>query len=254
MDQSEIANKINEINSMTKYPSIKTYHRMAEKGKLTNEVQVPFDKPAILTEKVDGTNARIIVFSDGFYIIGSRDELLYAKGDLIVNPQLGIVSTLKPIAEKIEPLPQMFGCVMVYYFEVFGGNISKASKQYTGNEKFGARLFDIAYIEDRENICSLPIEKIANWRNNGGQNFFSEDSLTFHARTLNLEVTPRINVSYPIPTDIKETFDWLKSQIKVSNVVLDNSAIGKPEGIVIRTEDRSRIAKLRFDEYERTFR
>lgn len=72
---------------MTKYPSILTYHKLGEKGKLLDEVQVPFDQPAILAEKIDGVNSRIIIFPDGLYIIGSREELLYAKGDLIGNPQ-----------------------------------------------------------------------------------------------------------------------------------------------------------------------
>jgi hypothetical protein len=65
---------------MTKYPSIPTYHTLGEKGTLLEET-VSFEGEVILTEKVDGTNARIILLPDGSFILGSREELLYASLD-----------------------------------------------------------------------------------------------------------------------------------------------------------------------------
>lgn len=92
---------LKKLNSLTKYPSIPTYHALGERGKLSETIQVNFANQFIIgTEKIDGTNARIICFSDG-YVIGSREELLYAKGDLIGNPAMGIVEALKPLAELI---------------------------------------------------------------------------------------------------------------------------------------------------------
>src|ERR1043165_1712275 len=88
------------VNSMTKYPSIPTYHALDPRnGNLTDET-VPFNGPVFGTEKIDGANARIILLSDDTYLLGSREELLYAKGDLIENPSQGIVTALKPVAEK----------------------------------------------------------------------------------------------------------------------------------------------------------
>jgi hypothetical protein len=139
---------LNKINSMTKYPSILTYHKLGERGRLLDEVNISFDNPVILTEKIDGVNGRIIVFPDGLYIIGSREELLYAKGDLIGNLQLGIVDILKPIAEKLVPI----SIVIIYYLEVYGGKTTKNGKQYTGNQAMGARLFDIAMILNQDEI------------------------------------------------------------------------------------------------------
>lgn len=70
------------LNSLTKYPSIPTYHSLdPSNGNLLDD-RVGFTAPVIGTEKIDGTNARIISLPDGSYLLGSREELLYAKGDL----------------------------------------------------------------------------------------------------------------------------------------------------------------------------
>jgi len=238
--------EINKLNSMTKYPSILTYHKIGERGRLLDEIQVNFEgKKVILTEKIDGVNGRIILFPNGLYIIGSREELLYAKGDLIGNPQLGIVDVLKPIAEKLAP----HLWIAVFYFEVYGGNVTKNSKQYTGSGTVGVRLFDVTIVPNSDKILELPIEKIAAWRDNGGQAFYTENSL----QNLGLPLTPRIGEDC-VATGLVETFDWLKSKIKKTQVGLDEGAQGRPEGLVVRSADRSKIAKIRFEDYERTMR
>jgi len=63
---------------------------------LPQEIQ---DDYVLVTEKVDGCNGRIIILPDG-YLIGSREELLHASGDLIFNSDCGIVETLRPVADK----------------------------------------------------------------------------------------------------------------------------------------------------------
>lgn len=234
-----------KLNSITKYPSILTYHMMGEKGIMKNEVQIPFDGPVLLTEKVDGTNGRIVVLPNGLYFIGSRDELLYAKGDILANNQLGIVDTLKPLAETIEPSD----VVTVYYLEVYGGNIGKNGKQYTGSKAVGTRLFDVAKIPDFDAIAAMDIERIAGWREHGGQHFLTSDEL--HA--LSFDCAPCIGID-TIPIDIHETYYWLLETITTTHVAIDEGALKRPEGIVARTPDRSKIAKLRFEDYERTFR
>src|SRR5687767_1954189 len=82
------------INSMTKYPSIPTYHALDPRDGSLLEETIPFSGMVIGTEKIDGTNSRIILLPDGTYLLGSREELLYARGDLIGNPALGIVDAL----------------------------------------------------------------------------------------------------------------------------------------------------------------
>lgn len=56
----------------------------------------------------------------------------------------------------------------------------------------------------------------------------------------------------PPPGSIAETYDWLRAAIGArSHAVLDDGASGKPEGVVVR-DGRRAIAKIRFEDYERT--
>lgn len=236
--------QLRKINSATKYPSIPTYHKLGEKGRLTEE-NIKFKEPVIVTEKIDGTNARIIFWDDG-YIIGSREELLYAKGDLIINPTLGIAETLKPIADNFLKFNFNF-CVL--YFEVYGGKVTSASKQYSTNSLLGYRLFDIAQIPT--GIITNGIAEIAAWRDNGGQHFWDERALAGFAQIYELFLVPRLQTDWIPPDEIYKVYSELKTLLPKSLSCLDNQAQGKPEGIVIRTKTRSQIAKIRYEDYEK---
>src|ERR1700735_5803566 len=82
---------LGKLNSMTKYPSILTYHALGDKGVLQETVQVPFSGRIICTEKVDGTNTRLIFCPDGSALVGSREDLLWERRDMTGNPAMGIV-------------------------------------------------------------------------------------------------------------------------------------------------------------------
>lgn len=123
---------LGKLNSMTKYPSIPTYHALGDRGTLLEQT-VNFDGEVILTEKVDGTNSRIVLLPDGNFVLGSREELLFAKGDLIGNPALGIVNALKDVANSLMPLKNS---ITVVFLELYGGRITAASKQYTGQQNY----------------------------------------------------------------------------------------------------------------------
>src|SRR4051794_25742951 len=112
---------LGRLNSMTKYPSIPTYHPMGDRGVLGDE-PLRFEGRAIATEKVDGTNSRILLLPDGTYLIGSREELLYARGDLIGNPALGIVDAVRPVAERLVEEVRL-PAIAAFYLETYGGNI-----------------------------------------------------------------------------------------------------------------------------------
>src|SRR6478752_4862424 len=92
---------LGKLNSMTKYPSILTYHTLGEKGLLQERVQIPFEGRVIGTEKVDGTNARLIFCPDESVIVGSREDLLWERRDLIGNPSMGIVEALKEPVNRL---------------------------------------------------------------------------------------------------------------------------------------------------------
>ncbi|NUR74174.1 MAG: hypothetical protein HOU81_25475 [Hamadaea sp.] len=239
---------------MTKYPSIPTYHSLDPRnGGLLDEA-VAFSGTVVGTEKVDGTNSRIILLPDGTYLLGSREELLYAQGDLIGNPALGIVDALRPIADS---LPAVDGDrIVVHYLEVYGGKVTAASKQYTGGKAVGFRMFDVAVVGDYREMSDWDPQRIAHWRDAGGQAFLDEASLRRTAEGIGLDLTPRLFEldAAAMPGDIPGMKAFLDERMPATLAALDGDAGGRPEGIVLRTSDRSVIAKARFQDYERTLK
>lgn len=250
---------------MTKYPEIKTYHKMgdkSDKGRLQPELSIELDPDKLyhMSEKVDGTNTRMIfiVGEDTIdYFIGSREELLTAKEDRIYNPSLDVVTNLSEpasiISENLFYKNNVCEGVYTFYSELYGGKLP-ATKQYATSKEYSFRLFDINYLslDEFENLLNIPREKIANWRDNGGQSFFNTDDRAEFCRVLNIEKVPfRENVyGREVPSDIKETYEFMQSY-RITKAGI-NCEGGRAEGIVIRSDDRKEIVKLRFEDYERT--
>jgi hypothetical protein len=200
---------------------------------------------------VDGTNARLIVFPDGDYVLGAREELLYARGDRIANPKLGIVDALRGLADRISPPTTG---IRVLYLEVYGGKITRASKQYTGGDGVGYRLFDAVSVAS-EMLDRTPAA-LSSWRDSGGQQFHHEEELASLAVQEGIELTPRLGTvdAADLPSGIEEMQGFLTTYLPATHVALDPGAGGQPEGIVLRAADRSVIAKARFQNYQRTLR
>lgn len=244
---------LRKLNSLTKYPSIPTFHSLGERGVLLDECVDFGDKELVYTEKVDGTNSRMVFMPDGRYLIGSREEWLTASGDLIANPAQGIVEATKLHAERMNrKLEHKEEHALVIYAETYGGKATAASKQYTGSRALGVRMFDICLVD--LNLLDNPLEKISVWREAGGQEFITEDELMASSQLIDLDLTPRVETNNPPPTDLQECFEWLKASIPETRVALDEGARGEPEGLVVRTKDRSKIAKIRYEDYSRHFR
>ncbi|AUG76951.1 hypothetical protein CFP65_2093 [Kitasatospora sp. MMS16-BH015] len=240
------------LNSATKYPSIPTHHELDPKNGGLLENPTAFTGEVVLTEKVDGTNGRIVLLPDGDYFIGSREELLHARGDRVSNPALGIVAALRPLADRLKGRPA--DGILVYFLEVYGHRVGAAAKQYTAGGNVGHRLFDLARVP--EEALGWDRERIAQWRDGGGQYWSSEADLQRAAEAEGIEVTPRLGTvpAGQLPTGIEETHSWLNAMLPDTRVALDEGAGGRPEGIVLRTPDRSLISKARFQDYERTLK
>jgi hypothetical protein len=241
------------LNSATKYPSIPTYHALDPKNGSLLEEPTPFAGDVILTEKVDGTNGRIVLLPDGDYFIGSREDLLYARGDRIGNPALGIVDALKPLADRLKPRDE-HGQILVFFLEVYGHKIGGAAKQYTAHSNVGYRLFDIACL--LPDVLDWSREQISSWRDGGGQRFCTEATLQRAAKAEDIELTPRLGTipASELPTTVEGMHDWLAATLPGTLVALDEAAGGGAEGIVLRTDGRSAIAKARFQDYQRTLK
>jgi hypothetical protein len=238
-----------KLNTLTKYPSIPTYHKL-EKGVLGPELNVKFDADEVLyiTEKIDGTNGRIILLPDGDYLIGSREELLTHSKDLIHNPALGIVEALTPIAVDLSRRRWGGKSLEVYYFEVYGGNIGKAAKQYSREGLVGARCFDAQSIDNADDVLGLPIEQIAAWRDGNNQDWRIE-SWKDQSRLNFVPSLARIRKE-DLPLSREDVKLWLECfPIEKSRAVLDESGLGNFEGVIVHNLDRSKIVKIRVEDY-----
>ncbi len=266
------------LNSLTKYPEIPTYHRMGERGLLTELADTAVDEDELkwppvarfhgtveLTEKIDGTNARVIILPDCTTIVGSREELLWARGDLIPNPQLRIVETLRnldvPNLAALK-LASSHGRIVTVYGEVYGADVGPAGKRYAGSTgASGFRVFD---------VCTAPTEYLAwdaesaaRWRQQGGQQYFSSVAIDAIANSLGVGRVPYLSFTEAekLPKTISETAEWLERYVPRSRASLrahDDLTDVRPEGIVLRgvdsTNQRRLLAKARFEDYARTLR
>lgn len=246
---------LSKLNSMTKYPSILNYHLLGEKGILQDTVQIPFAGRVVGSEKVDGTNCRLIFCPDQSALVGSREDLLWERRDLIGNPAMGIVDAVKHVVRTQFPKLYSENSIKVYYLEVYGKSIGAAARNYTQEGKVGFRLFDVVSIENYNELFALPAEKIAHWRDNGGQNFVHADQLCDAANEAGFTTVPPLFDfdASSLPRDLNGTYEFLLSQ-GLTRCKLDETATGIPEGVVVRAPDRSSIAKIRREDYERTIK
>lgn len=241
-----------KINTLTKYPSILTLHKLGEKGRLQNELTTPVeDEVLYATEKIDGTNARIICFGDE-HLVGSREFILHHSDDLYFDSTQGIVEGIRNLNIPI-PKTDLF---TVIYGEFYGGKTSANSKWY-GQDKNGFRVFDIAVYNDLS-ILELSQDEISRWREreteNGiiyGQNFLTR--IEMQRQFSNLEFVPLVEFELG-DLSHKTILDNLNRFIPATKVALADNATKRAEGVVLRNEARTKIVKVRFEDYERTLR
>jgi hypothetical protein len=252
---------IRRLNSMTKYPSIETYHPIGERGIL--QPGPPFlTGPYIITEKIDGCNARIILGADG-YFIGSREELLHYGEDIIYNPAEGIVDAIDGLAGLLWANWTEFGRsddeeIIVVFGELFGLSKMPAGRQYSSLGEPAFRVFDMIYYsgDQYRELHNWTPEQIAGWRDHGGQPFQNYASVRNFCNEHMLSMVPIIEQgdAQDLPRTIEETYDWLREKVPVSRAALDTQAGAKAEGVVIREASTNHRRKLRFQDYERTLR
>lgn len=254
---------LRHINSMTKYPSIPTLHVIdGNNGVLTEALTPAFaglapETMVYATEKINGTNCRIIVFPNGDWIIGSREDLLNSKGDRIPNKTLGIVSAVSQIAHDLGMDSLRLRRRRhpgVYYGEVFGAGI-EGGKAYS-RKQVSFRLFDYLELDNFDDMLSWPIEKVASWRDHGGQLFANQRVLTEESAETGLELVPQVlHFTWSgFNTNRRDVADFLARYASSTRVALDASGNNKSEGLVLRTHTRGAIAKVRVEDYNRTLR
>lgn len=241
--------KLAEINSATKYPSIPTYHAMGDRGRLKEDEAVACDDQLYLSEKVDGTNGRIIIYNDHVFI-GSREELLTHVGDWIANPADQIVEALMPLVPKVRAHYMGLG-ITTFYFEVYGGRLTR-SHNYTSTKALSARLLDISY--SGRPILHMSCSEIASWRQHGGQEWLSVGAMRSKCYTMGIDMVPQLGTieASDMPCTFEGCWEFLESWLPSTRCAIDAGAHMVPEGIVARTADRQTIFKMRCTDYARS--
>jgi len=241
-----------KINTLTKYSSILTLHQLGEKGRLKNEFTTAIhDEQMYATEKIDGTSARIISYG-AEYLIGAREFILHHSEDLYFDNAQGIVDGLKSLHINVPQTQKL----TVIYGEFYGGKTSANSTWY-GQDKNGFRVFDIAVYDDLS-VLKMEQAEISTWREreteNGiiyGQKFLTRSEMQHQFS--DFQLVPLIEFELGDMSH-KVIMDNLKKFIPTTNVALSENACKKSEGLVLRNENRSKIVKVRFEDYERTLR
>ena len=254
---------LDSLNSATKYPSIETYHTLGDKGRLS-EPAVDFgDDHVFITEKVDGTNVRLIFDCSGDLFIGSREELLTHSDDVVRNPALGIVEALLPVLNDtwLRPEVKVPEHLFVIYVELFGHRQTPAWKQYGDGSTAMWRMFDACTVP--EDVLEWPKDRVAGWRDRGGQAFLNEFQLKQLSVATGISLTPRAKapsaqlgwLGTDLPKGIAEMQEFMTIELGPHTRMVNSAGVlGRAEGYVIRNTDRTRIAKARFEDYERTLR
>lgn len=241
-----------KINTLTKYPSILTLHQLGEKGCLKNELTTTLHgEKMYATEKIDGTNTRIICFGSE-YLIGSREYVLHHSDDLYFDNAQGIVEGLKMLDINVPQSQKL----TVIYGEFYGGKTTSNAKWY-GRDKNGFRVFDIAVFDDLS-ILEFELADISKWREREtesgiiyGQKFLTRAQMLSQFSTF--DFVPIIEFELGDMSH-KIILDNLKYFIPETRVALSENAQKKSEGIVLRNESRTKIVKVRFEDYVRTLR
>ncbi len=251
---------LDALNSATKYPSIRHYHDVGERGLLQAGARVAFPAgPVRIWEKVDGANTRVILTPDRM-LIGSREELLWAQYDLLANPAQGIVAAAREFAANLPDLRHGWAGlqwpVQVFFLEAYGGRIGAQAKQYTCRPgTTGLRLFDLAVL-DFHPLHDLGKAEAAARRDRGEvQRFMAEDELRRMARMVQVRMVPFVGEvdAAELPVGIGDTLAFLDAHVPARSLAaLDESALGRAEGLVLRTADRSVVAKMRTADYRST--
>jgi RNA ligase len=280
--RAAVVQALPQLNTLTKYPSILTLHALGEKGRLTAALTTPAVLGQTLgaTEKIDGTNCRLLVFADGSYVVGSRENLLHASGDLLFDPAQGIVEGLRrtvlaqhPAADlsalAYQPAGGPAAPLTVIYGEFYGGRVTAGSKHYGPPELVGFRVFDVAVFPDeaalQQQLGTEPRE-LALWRESEtpdglryGQPFLPAPVLAAYLAHTGLPAVPPL-ADVPLPATAGELthesmLAMLRRQLPQTTAALHETAVpGKAEGVILRSADRRSIVKVRFEDYERTLK
>lgn len=190
---------------MKEYPKIETlFNRDPKNFKImTNSVRLPEFRIVnrwYVTEKIDGTNVRIMWKPDEYRVIfGGRTN--YAQ--IPINLILYLQSTFTP------DLFSSFNKDMILFGEGYGEKIQKGGGNYCNGVSF--RLFDVL---------------IGEW-------WLEPESIAVISTELGIKTVPDLGILKVLPTTKEELYSIVGTNSAVSR--MESDTIHEPEGIVARS-------------------
>jgi hypothetical protein len=104
-------------------------------------------------------------------------------------------------------------------------------------------------------LLDMERSQIAHWRQMGNQHFWSIEAESYLCKKAQQPTVPELPAKAHPPSGIAEALQWMDALLPArSAACIDKGALGQPEGVIVRTPDRSKIAKLRIEDYRRTLR
>lgn len=166
---------------------------------------------------------------------------------------MGLVEELRELADRLTPPEEG---LQVHFLEVYGAKITDGSRWYTGDRTtIGHRLFDVARIP--MSVLDYQLLEISQWREEGGQNYLSRGGeLEGWAEREQVDLVPDLGWvnAEELPTDVEGMAAYLAQVLPTTRASLDSTGIGTTEGIILRSDDRTVIAKARHEDYTRTLK
>jgi hypothetical protein len=228
---------LGRLRTHTAYPLPVSYHPPDPDTGALGEVRPRPAGDVIVAESINGLVARLVIFGDRSYLIGGPQRWLYADGDLIGDAANGVVSAVKPLADRIHSKVNIApGSLLVVYGVVFGGK-ADAGERYTTRRQVGYRLLDVARLDPAADEPA----------------FLGEKALLAFAAEHDLPLVPRL-ARFPardLPIKPAAVLSLMEELLPSSRCRLDPAAGGEPFGLTVRTADRGWVSELRFADYRR---
>lgn len=218
------------------YPKIDTLYKRDDDFVVTDELRIPeFALPRswVITEKIDGTNIRVCINSDGITFGGRTAAAVVPRQitELLSETFLGPEN--EAVIENVFHLTDWPDTQVVIFGEGYGGNIQAAAKDYGSAFRF--RVFDI-------NINGMWL----NW-----------SDVKHLASSLGIQTVPTLATWAPtLPKSERDLHNIIADSAQSLISVTEGRGFRVPEGIVARTDpelktriDQRLMWKLKFCDF-----
>lgn len=234
-----------------------------------NTLSTNHRKKLYICELIDGELGRFITTGDD-YFVGTTEDIVYARGDRIVNNSIVIplhMAITEYIESRLNSTDNMF---TVLYGVAYGGDI-KGNNRYTKENKNSFCLIDgfsMPYEQVEYILEKYEIDKINEMVQKGANGYWTMNELNNFSNEYNIPGVPIIDfiLQENLPKNEEEIINLSKKYLK-STIVLDENdeqdtssnianiteksadevtGFSMSKGIILRDENQTFVKKIVF--------